>query len=62
MWVLKNGGDFAVNEESGAILKTALCKDGLVRVKRNYKTIATFETVTDAKNYIAELVEKLNKE
>lgn len=60
MWKLKNDGEFAENEETGTTLKMDYGRDGLIRVKKNYKTIAIFEKVPSAKEFIANYVNKMN--
>lgn len=62
MWKLNKAGNIAENSETGKICKIELGRDGLYRVKKNYKTIGTFTEVSDAKNFLADLVKKLNAE
>lgn len=61
MWKIKGNGELAENTDTGGVLRIVLCSDGLYRVKRNYKTIATFSNLEDAKAHIAKVVEELNR-
>ena len=60
MWILENNGLRAVNEETGAVLRLDYGSDKIIRVKKNYKTIATFKKVSDAQVFICETVKKWN--
>lgn len=58
MWVINADGTFAKNEKLGKIYKIELGRDGLLRVKKNYKTIGTFQTLTDALAFLADTVKR----
>lgn len=62
MWKLSADGTFAKNKETGKVCKIELRRDRLYRVKKNYKTLATFTTMEDAKNFLADTVKKWNGE
>ena len=60
MWILNATCTFAENKETGATLRCDYGKDGLIRVKKKYKTILTFKSMSDAQVFLADTVKKLN--
>ena len=62
MWKIKADGMLAENEKLGKVMRIELGKDKLYRVKRNYKTLGTFTTMSDAKIFLVDIVRKLNGE
>ena len=62
MWEVKANGDFAENPETGATLKVDFGKDNLFRVKQNYRTLAVFDNLSEARQCLTERVKKLNGE
>ena len=60
MWILNATCTFAENKETGETLRCDYRKDGLIRVKKKYKTISTFRSMSDAQVFLTELVKKLN--
>lgn len=60
MWILKSNGFYAMNEETGTLLRIDYGRDGIIRVKKNYKTIASFKKFSDAKTFICKTVKKWN--
>lgn len=61
MWEIKSDGTLAVDEENDSTVRIALCSDKLFRVKKNYKTVGTFTEMTDAKNFLANIVKEWNE-
>lgn len=61
MWKIKCNGELAENTESDMILRLALGSDNLVRVKRNYKTVAICKSISEGKDTIAQLVKQWNE-
>ena len=62
MWILGKNGLRASNEKTGATLRLDYGSDKLIRVKKNYKTIATFKTMADAQVFLCDTVKKWNEE
>ena len=60
MWSINSDCTFAENKKTGATLRCDYGKDGLIRIKKNYKTIGTFTTLEDAKFFLADTVKKWN--
>lgn len=58
MWKIK--GDLAENTETGSVIRINMSRDGLFRVKRNYKTVGAFKTLAEARDYLVEVVTKYN--
>lgn len=60
MWVLmENGG--AINNDTGEEIYMNLGRDGLVRVHHDMKIIYACHSVSAAKNFIDEYVQKKNE-
>ena len=59
MWRIKYNGELAENDD-GAVLRLDLGTDNLVRVKRNYKTVAVCKSASEGRDTIAKLVEQWN--
>ena len=60
MWKIKSDGTLAVDDKNDSTVRIAFCSDKIYRVKKNYKTIGTFTTMADAKNFLADTVKKWN--
>lgn len=61
MWEIKSDGELAENKATGAIARLALSSDNLVRIKRNYKTVAVCKSLDEAKTTLEQLVNQWNK-
>lgn len=55
MWILNSDGLVAENSD-GKIIRADYGRDKIFRVKLGYKTIASFQKLTDAKKFIAQFV------
>ena len=60
MCEINANGTLAENKEMRTTLRCVYCMDGLVRVKLKYKTLGTFTTMTDAKDFLKSKVKEFN--
>lgn len=60
MWVVKADGDLAENTATGETLKVDYGKDNLFRVKQNYRTLAVFDKLSEARQCLIDRTKKLN--